>query len=332
MIDRSLAVHGTLAVAAVAAAALAWRNPASVRDVGDIEVIAGKADELTEIGWSDADADVSVRRAGAEVQVQVASKKAKPKPPAKPGAPVAPAPSASEPPPLPRTYPGTETARELFGRVAPFAAVRDLGAATPEQLQSFGLDKPPAHLRLRFGARTHEIDVGNATFGASSVYVRPAGGDVYLVKAGLLSDLKSGANGLTERSLVTLKREDIERVSIKGPAKARDVVQRHADDRAKAYFADPAEPDKKLTQVTNWLDRLMRTRMVDFVDEKPKGAPAVVVELLGANGPLGSVSLWPVGEDNAVAVSTSFGAPVTLSKGSADTLLKDVEAVLGEAP
>ncbi len=62
MIDRSTIVHGSLAVAAVVVAAVAWLEPKGAAD-DLVTVIDGKADDAGELRWTDADAEVTLARA-----------------------------------------------------------------------------------------------------------------------------------------------------------------------------------------------------------------------------------------------------------------------------
>jgi len=327
VIDKSGMVHGGLAVAAIGLATWAWLSPAGKADDTDVMVLAGKPDEVREVRWVDADSEVTVSRAADKgVLVAVTSKKALAS-----NATASNAPTPAAAPVRTRVFPGTDAARELTGKLVPFRASRDLGPMAADKAVAFGLAGNPAKLTVSFGERAETLEVGGTSFGGGSTYVR-AGGRVYLVKTTTFNDLKNGASGLTERALIVVPREKIERVVVREGGKSREVVQRFADDRAKSYYADPAEPDKRLPEVTNWLERLMRTRIVDFADQKPQGEPQLVVELEGDRKPLGAVKVWAAG-DAAMALveATAFQGVVTIPKATAETLLRDVEAVLGEA-
>jgi hypothetical protein len=319
VIDRSSLVHGGLAVAAIALAAWAWTSPQGKAGDAELTVLAGKADELDAVSWTDGDGQVVVGRDGSQVKVSVARKAA-----------ASSAPAGATPPPM-RIFPGTDAARELFGKLAPLRATRDLGAVAEAELPHFGFGASAARLELRFGKSTEVVEVGATSFGGNGVYLR-AGGRVYLARTGVVADLRGGASSLTDRSLVSVPRTDVERVTLSAGARTRELVQRSADDRAKAFFADPAEPDTRLGQTTAWLDRLMRTRLTDFTTERPAGPPALSLHLFGERGPLGSLELWAPGDAVAIAVSSAFPTPLTVSRATAETLLKDLDAVLAEGP
>jgi len=356
MIDRSLALHSTLAAAAALVAYVAWVSPRFARDDNGVEIIAGKPEALDEIGWQDKATEVSVRRAGADVQVVITNKPkgvaAKVEPaantaaPSLPGSAATSAPAASSSPapasaspaaspattPSAKVFPASAVARELFTELAPLSGLRRLGQVDAEHLRAFGLTTPEATLRLRFGTTEHTLKVGSATFGSGQTYVQSASGEVYLVKATLLADLKSGATVLTERALVPVARDKVEKVTLATGPKSRDLVQRFREDPSKAFWADPAEPNGKLTQAGNWIDRLLRTRLTDLASKKPEGAPALSAELYGEGRALGKVAIWLPTDGDALATSSTFATPVTLPKWVAEALVKDVEALLEEKP
>jgi hypothetical protein len=172
VIDKSSMVHGALAVAAVGLATWAWQSPAGkADDTSEVVVLAGKPDDVREVRWVDADSEVTVSRAADKgVSVAVTSKKAL--------AGNATASNAATPAAAPvrtRVYPGTDAARELTGKLVPFRASRDLGPVAADKAAGFGLAGEPAKLTVGFGERAETVEVGGATFGGGSTYVRAGG-------------------------------------------------------------------------------------------------------------------------------------------------------------
>jgi hypothetical protein len=301
---------------ASALAMVAWLSPqGSEEDL--LTLVAGDPEAVTAIEYADNDAEVKVSRDGKAAVVEVLSKR-EPKKESQP------APSVA------KSYPGTDKATALFKELVPLPAVRALGQAEESRLPTFGLDKPAASLRLRFGERSEELQIGNGTYGGSNVYVRSKDGQVYLVKSSIFSDLKAGGNSLIERQLLNVERESIARAAVRAGDKSRTLVQRERETRAKAYYADAAEPDKRLNQTTSFVDRVMRLRVVEPKAGKPSTPPALTVEIFGDDGSLGTISLWQPEGEIAVAESSKFKSPVTIAKVSAETLLKDLETVLTE--
>jgi hypothetical protein len=237
---------------------------------------------------------------------------------------------AALPPALPRTFPGSKEADELLQKVAPLKAGRGLGKLTGERLKAMGLETPKSSLTLRFGDEEKKVEIGDAAYGTGDLYGRTADGEVFLIPAATLSGIRHGAASLMDRNLMAAKEDKIERLTITGATGGREIVQRYAEDRTKAFYADPAEPETKLETTGNWLNRLLRLRVVDIVTDAPAGSPAIEVELFSGKGSLGKVQLWAAGDKTALAQSSRFKAPVTVSKAEIDALIKDLDSVLTE--
>ncbi len=320
MIDRTLFTHASLAVAASALALVAWLSPKGV-DESELTLIAGDAGALTAVEYQDSEAEVTLRKDGSGARVELRKRRDVKK--------EGEGEQSVEPPPL-HIYPGTDKAKGLFAELMPLPAVRRLGPADPARLPTFGLDKPVASLRLVLGERTHELQIGNATYGGNTVYVRAQDGDVYLMKSSKLTDFKAGANSLIERQLLNVPREKVARLVIGAGTQRRELVHRNAEQRGKAFYADPSDAEKRLNLATSWVDRVLRLRVIEPSAKKPDAAPALSLEVLGESGALGKLSLWPASGGSAVAESSMFSTPVTIAGSTVESILKDIEAVLTE--
>jgi hypothetical protein len=208
--------------------------------------------------------------------------------------------------------------------------VRELGPADDAQKKSFGLDSPAMHLVVERGGQKQEVAIGNATYGGGTHYAQVGDGALFLLKAAVFTELKNGATALTERTALAVAKEKATRLTVSAGGKQRELLQRFAEDRGKAFWADPAEPDTKLTQSTSWVDRVLRLRLVDFAAEVPSTPAALVVTVNSEEGPLGKLEMWPAQGETAVVRSSAFRKPLTVNKSTADGLLKDVEDVIGE--
>ncbi len=329
MIDRSLWGHGLLAVVASAAAFLAWTLPRGKAGEAQVVVVQGSAERLTGVSFSEQEWDVTLVRHDERLEVTVAGKlKANQEapPPLVSNEP----PPASEPTPRPVTFPGSKQAKELVEKLAPLKAARSLGKLAGDKLVPLGLDKPSATLTLRFGDAVREVKVGNATYGSGDLYVMNNAGEVYLLPASSVAHLRHGASALLDRGALGIEKDQIERVTISAGAQGRELVQRNREDKAAAFFADAAEPDEKREGVGVWLDRVLRLSVVDLVDDKPTGPPALTVEVFGDKGTLGVVKLWPSGEKTAFLTSSRFGKTATVAKAAAEAISKELEKVLSE--
>lgn len=315
--DRSLIGHLVLVAVTTSMAYAAWSQPA--RSTGEEKVVAvpGSTDRLTEVTWEETNSAVTMRREGAGLVVSVANKKGRG------GEELA--------QPEVRTYPGTDKAKEVFDAMAPLQATRALGVPEAAKLASLGLSPAASTLVLRFGGQERRVAFGNATFGSGSYYAQPDGGEVYLMPSSTVASLRNGATQLIDRNIVGAARDTIERVVLTaGAGRRREVLQRNAEDRASAYFADPAEPDTKLEKTTAWLDRLMRLRLLDMVSEAPQGEPALTIELWGKRDKIDELALWLGDDKNAFVKAKRFDQTLTIAKNTAEGLLNDVDAVLSE--
>lgn len=304
--DRTLGLHAVLAVSGVVAAYTAFSAPPQENEEG-LELVATRPELLQKATWKDETNTVELIKSGTDWNVSIAKKDAAAK-----------------------TYPATARITDVVKQLAPLRAVRELGGADTEKRASFGLEKPLASLTLAYDGKSETLTIGNATYGNSGYYVQSSAGGLYLVKAAVFNDLKNGAQALAEKVLLPIKREDVTRVVVAAKGGGRELVQGARADRAKAFYADVSAPETKLNQSTNWVDRLLRLRIIDVGVALPSEAPELEATFSGERGELGVLKIWAVGEKEAVAWSSRFGGAVTLSKGNAEGVLKDLSAVLEE--
>lgn len=315
--ERSLIAHAALAVVFGVTAAYAWRAPKGGPEEEGAIIVLGAAEELTQVWWQDKDAEVDVERRDGGVHVRVRKAGGN-------GARQGGAPADNV-----HAYPGSPAAKQLFDKLAPLRATRALGKVGEEQWAGMGLKEPEGTLRLRFGERERTLHVGAASFGTSNVYLRNEDGEVFLTAQSNLTPLRHGGNTLLDKSLVALPLESIERVVISTPGQAREVVQRFANERAKAFYADPAEPDAKLEELSRWLDRVLKLRAVEVVATEPTGAPALEVEIRAAHGKSAKLQLWPPADDRvAFARASHHARALSVSKSSVDAVLRDMDKAL----
>jgi hypothetical protein len=312
--DRSLSVHAVLAILASTLAYVAWTAPKPDKD-STVVMVPGSADKLSRVSWHEESWDVSVVKEGDQVSVTAVK--------------IATG-DAGVTPPAPKTFPGSKEADELFNKLAPLKAARALGKLAGEKQKTMGLETPKSSLTLRIGDEDRLVEIGDAAYGTGDLYGRTADGEVFLIPSATLSSIRHGASSLMDRNLIAAKEDKVERLSITSATGGRELVQRYAEDRTKAFYADPAEPDAKLETTGNWLNRLLRLRVVDLVTDAPSGNPAIEVELFAGKGALGKVQLWPAGDKTALATSSRFKSAVTVSKAEVDALVKDLDSVLSE--
>lgn len=329
MMDRSALVHTVVAIVAVVLAWAAWADPVDWGEPQDSVVVPGAPEQLTQIGWSDAEYDIQITRSGEGARVAVTqldaadSDTGKTVEVAEKDATAAKTRDGETPPA--KIYPGSSAATDLFAKLAPLTTKRVLGTVDSERRAAMGLDDPSAQLMLGFGDRTETVAVGDATYGTGDLYAS-AQDSVFLLRAKMVNMLRHGASRLIDKELFGFEASDIARVIVSDGRREREAVHRHAGSE-EAFYADPAVPDEPLEGATQWIHRLLTLRIVDVVQNRPAGAPAVTVTF-NEGGSLGRFELWPPDKRTAVATSTRFERPVTISKAQASALLRELDAVL----
>ncbi|MBI5511494.1 MAG: DUF4340 domain-containing protein [Deltaproteobacteria bacterium] len=321
---KSLIGHAIVAAFAALLAFVAWTSPKPAKD-DTVIAVPGSADKLDAVMWHDEGFDVTVRRDGDSVSVTTTKL-------GRPGKadPADDAGKADAPKPPAAPFPGSKEAEELFAKLLPLKAGRSLGKLDAGKLKPLGLEAPKSKLSLMVGGDTLVVEIGDAAYGTGDLYGRAADGEVFLIPAATLSSLRHGAVTLAERALLPVKDDKIERVTIAVGGAGREVTQRYPSERARAFYADPAEPEAKLELVNNWLSRALRLRIIEQVSETPQGAPAFEVEAFGAKGSLGNLKVYPPGDKVALATSSRFKSTVSIARPDVDALLKDADAAINE--
>lgn len=306
---RSLWLHVALVALTTTAAFVAWTKPNLVQEQTGIEVVPGSVEQLTGVRWQDDEGTIELRRDKESFVVAVARKKE----------------GGAE---TPKAFPGSEKVAPLVAGLAPLRADRTLGKVDEAKNKELGFEKPSARIELAYGDRKTLLLVGNATFGSTSNYLKAPSGEVYLLPAATIAPLRGGGVALQDRLIAGMARTSFDRVVVRANGKTRDFVQRSADEPAKAFFADPADPTAKLAPATEWMDRLLRTRMLELVDKAPATEPAVVVELFLGPKSVAELRLWPREGEKMVGSSTRFEQPFTINANAAEPLLTEVGALL----
>lgn len=232
----------------------------------------------------------------------------------------------------------------LLKRLAPLKAIRALGEVPADKLAVLELDKPKRLLELKCDGQTHKLAIGATTYGASSRYIRDAGGGtVYLVKASLVSDLEMSRARFMQRDLLDLRLPDVVEAKVKAKGRERTLLHRDRRNPTGANWVDAAEPDKRNELFGNWLTRVTRLRALEYVAEgvepgsdlQPPIKPVVVVELTLSGDKGGRLGLVKVAGKvtDYFARSPATGGWVKVPATLARQVEDDVPVVLGmEAP
>jgi hypothetical protein len=193
-----------------------------------------------------------------------------------------------------------KSAEELVTKLAPLRALRAVGKVEGTRAEEFGLDKPEGTLKLTVGGKPQSLIIGGATPGGSERYAKTGAGDVFAIPGDLVQTLLFADVRLTERDLQPFQADEPTRVVVAKSGKQRE-LSRMAD--KKDGWADTATPTKLDETAGNWMAKLGRLRVQDWV-EKPS-APVtpettiVHVDYFAGAKKLGSVELYKLPGEKA---------------------------------
>lgn len=193
-------------------------------------------------------------------------------------------PAASPPPPIhdvkevvsTKSFRGNEQADKLFEQFAPMRVVRALGSITEAKAKELGLDASKKKLTVVAKGQTYVFALGQNSYGAGDVYARDGQGQAFLLAHRLVSDFEFAESRLMERRMHRFERSEFDRIEVEvvtaAGAKKRTLVQRNRQDNANFYFADGSTPDKRDDTLKNWVDKILRMAINDYVPqgEEPK--------------------------------------------------------------
>jgi hypothetical protein len=185
-----------------------------------------------------------------------------------------PAKSAEPPPMKTDRFVAVTDVGKLAGKLVPLKAIRSLGKLDPARNAEFGFDGAElARVKLVVGGTARELVFGGKTPGGQDVYVRTADGDqTYVVDGQIARDLEAAESRLLERALHSWDDDDALKAKVTVGEQVR-TLGRNPD--KKSFWADPANLAEKDETATNWLTKLERLRVVQYV-EKPEPAPEPV--------------------------------------------------------
>ena len=183
------------------------------------------------------------------------------------GAPDAGAESSEAPKRTITRFIGVKEADELAAKVAPLMALRQLGPLGPGRAEEFGFDKPEGTLKVKIGGAEQALLIGGATPGGQERYAKhERTGMVYAVAGDLVQSMLGAESRLLERDLHAFPDTDVTRLGITRGGKTREVVS--MPDK-KGAWADAAQPGKLDETVGNWLTKVGRLHVMDYVETPP---------------------------------------------------------------
>lgn len=205
---------------------------------------------------------------------------------------------AAEPAPTKHTttrFVAVKAADELLKSLAPLKALRAVGKVEGSRAEEFGLDKPEGTLKLTVGGKPQSLLIGGPTPGGTERYAKSQSGDVYAISGDIVQSLMFADTRLPERDLQSFKPEEATRVKVSKGGKTRDLSR--VPDKNEGW-ADSATPTKLDETAGNWMSKLGRLHVQDWV-EKPSTTPGadnlvVRVEYFAGSKPLGTLELYKV--------------------------------------
>ncbi|MFT4626770.1 MAG: hypothetical protein ACI8PZ_005448 [Myxococcota bacterium] len=298
-----IAVLSTVLLASLVASYVTWTaepDSAAQDSDGVAMYVAGEAD-LQKIAFTSDELDVTIERRtddrGEYVWVEAVERKqvpVEPDPPAKDApaedepaaeggeddeAPDAEADGADEEPAEPEmrteetrlAFLGNDDAATLWASLAPLKALRELDPASADGEDVFGFAEPQGSLEVTRRSGAVSLTLGGETYGAKDRYMR-SGERVFLVDDATLRPMLFAGQRLVERRLQPMAEADIERVEVASPTGVAQFVQQNRDDRAKAFWARADTPDQTDENVSLWLGKLLKLRLVEFASGVDEGS------------------------------------------------------------
>lgn len=204
--------------------------------------------------------------------------------------------AASSAPPKRTTtrFIGVKDANELAAKVAPLMAIRQIGPLGAGRAEEFGFDKPEGTLKIKLGGAEQTLVIGSSTPGGQERYAKlQRTGVVYAVPGDVVQSMLGAESRLLERDLHGFADADVSKLRITRGGKTRDVVPMPGK---KGAWADAATPSSLDESVGNWLTKVSRLHVMEYVETPPlplKPESALVrLDYLAGSKPLGFLELY----------------------------------------
>jgi hypothetical protein len=194
-----------------------------------------------------------------------------------------------------KEFRGNDGASELLGLFGPLKALRALGSVDEPKAKELGLTDSKKTLTISAKGLSYKFTIGGTSYGSGDYYVRDAQGQVFLLSQRIVADFEFADSRLMERRLHRFERADFDRIEVKVGEKTRTFVQGNRQNPQGFFFADSATPDKRDDSIKNWMDKLLRVAISDYVaqgEEPATGAAAPAMSGAGKTGELLTVRFF----------------------------------------
>jgi hypothetical protein len=166
-------------------------------------------------------------------------------------------------------FPAGRTVRRALEALAPFQAQRSLGAIEGEKLEELGLASPERSLEVVVKGKSYAFDVGAATPGKRSRYVRRKGErGVHLVPNQAVGGLEGNPARLQESKVLSAEAKDVLGFAAQRKGNAAEVVHAARDDAKEHFWALAASPGERSEEASSMYQALRGLRITRYVDEK----------------------------------------------------------------
>ncbi len=177
-----------------------------------------------------------------------------------------------------KEYRGNDAATELLGLFGPLKALRALGTIDDAKAKELGLTDSKKSLTVSAKGLNYKFVLGGTSYGSGDYYVRDAQGQVFLLSQRIIADFEFADSRLMERRLHRFERADFDRIEVKVGDKTRSIVQGGRQNPQGFFFAEAATPDKRDDSLKNWVEKLLRLSIGDYLaqgEEPATGAPSM---------------------------------------------------------
>ena len=169
------------------------------------------------------------------------------------------------------SHSGEAKVREAFRTLT---AERTLGSLDATKRAEFELAPPNAEIKVSAGGKSYVLEVGMQAHGANMRYVCAGeNAPCYVMKGGVIDDLKWADSRLYERNLFRLEKPAVTTVSLSCENKKRRWTRPPRDaakEQDRSWLeADPHPnaPHKQTQTPEKWLNQTFRLRVVNYLSE-----------------------------------------------------------------
>lgn len=240
-----------------------------------------------------------------------------------------------------KRFAGNEKAEKLVDTLAPFRALRSLGANLSEdELKATGLDAPKRRLSLRFEGGERQFELGGRTSGSQDHYARKAGGqEVVLLASRTIANLEFPSSPYMQRKLREGPDSEVEKIELSASGKTLRLLHKNRLSPQDAYWVPEGKGQSAKNETfENYLGKLSRLTAMEYLaDAKAfeSAEPILEVAWYGADGKrINTLSVRKQGAEKGVeylAQSTRTGHPVRISRFAGERAEKDLDSVFSAA-